>query len=1583
MRKKTFFSKILCGFLSILFLFGQISGLNPDAFAQNPPILPAPGAMVAPTLSYVPAIMKGIRLNPDDPLKIDFIVDTGNSDLPPEGFQEESLRQIRYFLTALTVPSGDLWVNLSPAEKDRIIPRQFSLTEMGRDLLSQDYLLKQLSASLLYPEHEPGKTFWQKIRARITEKYGRVDIPAETFNKIWIVPARAVVYEHGNAAFVVRSHMDVMLEEDYLLTKPQGHKVSGLSAENGDDGQISQLQTEVMREVVLPAIAEEVNTGEQFSRLRQVYHALIMAAWFRQKIRDSILGRHYVGQNKVAGVNTVGRLVKDRIYQQYVEAFQKGVYSYVREEVDPSTGQIIPRKYFSGGMSFDGTQIDEAMLIVPASAEKFMDQARSSTAGTLQTVRSQADPVEQASGLIGKWQVQGDIAVDEEDGLIRFEAREIGSGREEYIELKIKDRLPAEEALLKMASLSGHYDLVDQIIDWCRDNLQTVMVLENNEYGIHGLGTSGVVAVEERFQEDGLAWFHEAGEAMIAAGALSFENIEDELSNISREWFIQHVRGRQQTRLYAHYALRALTRQLFEQKDLELTYAVKGRLTLEEARAYARSRNTDNIGQVLRSFRERRAWVTSAAEERELIDRIAEEIREEDKIKPGQPDARTGEGEEQTTQGTHEQVLQLLSIAYHIDAFAGDSAGKMAQALRPLSGFDQEGVRDAVFDFFISRERRGVGKEIDEIRQMRVMRALSDIVPDVVLGIMERGLREMRSLPLSSYERSLKIFEFLYSSSPHGPRDEAGIQKIHAQIMEGVREQKARPHVTRSFVEHLGQAASFLVPDSFDPQILYFPEDFSTRITQLRDENAIAHLKRIYFRAGQQHNFLLRFFAKFWADALSASRADRVEYQKTTAILQRLLDADLKVIEEEDISIAGKIYFISMLSYLPSEVLSPLLPRLTAVVRQAGAKADAGKSREVLARSLKMIVGKTGQARQDMIMALEDAVRDILKKDFDALAKNDQEMKSLSRMLGDAKQRSQDSEYSEVLIQNFLQRRGELAHERVVLQSEIDSWLELAQSLIMRMGFQVRDGDLLDMMHDILLSDDLVSGRALIISALRDAVSQRHAGVIDMFLDAQGLTAGTPLHDKIMRLIDVDEGDYQDILKILSDKNIPEKTAYLLLLARSDDGALMRKAAMERQVPYAQRLYAFQMYVRHFPTRFSDEQEALSAQKELMEVLDAFSDKIDEFLAQAASDGEHLKDIFESPMLRDDMIQTYCFAFLLAAVKETSIFTPGDFVSIAKKISGARILDYFSNADEDFRLGAPFFRQHKYLPSFFAQVVLHEIMHVYMLHRNYTPRDLAAGIVHEMMSDLLAIVVTEKMGVSRDAFLAALVYDDQYQTVMDHERRIFEVHEGARAQLKVIFDKVLPAAEIGELEKILDAGVYLLFELQQRPASLSEFLAGVFRISTGDSQRPSSVENQEGESSSAEEETVLSLVLDVDFDPQFRPEEFVDTLVDPETLSVQVSAGMSGLSGQDETPDTVGGIDFDLDLVEIESVSSGDPVPDMPVGQILQNGEFQGIRPVILQILPTSLPFFIGKTGQEDPGPEISEVRQAQREINS
>src|SRR3989338_3365585 len=149
------------------------------------PVMPKPGTMVSLSPAFTPAYLKGIVIHPDNALKFDFLVHKGDGNLDENQKKEEYNKLIKYFLAALTVPDKDQWVNLSPYEKNRIVENNFGKTEMGRDLLSQDYLLKQITSSLMYPESGLGKSFWDKVYKQAYEKYGSTNIPVNTFNKVW------------------------------------------------------------------------------------------------------------------------------------------------------------------------------------------------------------------------------------------------------------------------------------------------------------------------------------------------------------------------------------------------------------------------------------------------------------------------------------------------------------------------------------------------------------------------------------------------------------------------------------------------------------------------------------------------------------------------------------------------------------------------------------------------------------------------------------------------------------------------------------------------------------------------------------------------------------------------------------------------------------------------------------------------------------------------------------------------------------------------------------------------------------------------------------------------------------------------------------------------------------------------------------------------------------------------------------------------------------------------------------------------------------------------------------------------------
>ena len=168
---------ILKKIIGLITLMAFIVTSVPFSFAQSVVAMPATGTMVTTSAAFVPAILKGMKVYPKEPLRFDFIVDAGNSALAGDPLKDETTKLARYFLASLTTPEKDLWVNLSPYEKERIIPDAFGQTEMGRDLLAEDYILKQLTSSLMYPENATGKEVWKKIYAAAAVKLTPSPIP--------------------------------------------------------------------------------------------------------------------------------------------------------------------------------------------------------------------------------------------------------------------------------------------------------------------------------------------------------------------------------------------------------------------------------------------------------------------------------------------------------------------------------------------------------------------------------------------------------------------------------------------------------------------------------------------------------------------------------------------------------------------------------------------------------------------------------------------------------------------------------------------------------------------------------------------------------------------------------------------------------------------------------------------------------------------------------------------------------------------------------------------------------------------------------------------------------------------------------------------------------------------------------------------------------------------------------------------------------------------------------------------------------------------------------------------------------------
>ncbi len=348
-------------FVILAFLANMVNGpcLAQSGQDEPMPFLPAAGEMVQLSPDYTPAHLQGLTIHPDNALQFDFLIYKGDENLEADKKRAAYKKLIKYFLASLTIPDEDQWVNLSPYENNRIIKEDFGKTEMGRDLLAEDYILKQVSSSLIYPDGAWGRKFWDKVYERAWKEYHTNQVPVNTFNKVWIVPDTAFIYESGNTAYILQSHLKVMLEEDYLSLSHHA-----ISAQPGVQNDTHAIGSQVIREIVVPELEKEVNNGKNFAALRQMYSGMVLATWYKKALRESLLGKVFADKAKVKGIDQDPK-TNESIYEQYLKAFKKGVFNYIKDDIDHYTDEEIPRKYFSGGFSrHDPTRKVQTALIV-------------------------------------------------------------------------------------------------------------------------------------------------------------------------------------------------------------------------------------------------------------------------------------------------------------------------------------------------------------------------------------------------------------------------------------------------------------------------------------------------------------------------------------------------------------------------------------------------------------------------------------------------------------------------------------------------------------------------------------------------------------------------------------------------------------------------------------------------------------------------------------------------------------------------------------------------------------------------------------------------------------------------------------------------------------------------------------------------------------------------------------------------------------------------------------------------------------------------------------------------------------------
>ncbi|MFH0753124.1 MAG: hypothetical protein V2A70_00995 [Candidatus Omnitrophota bacterium] len=173
-------------------------------------------------------------------------------------------------------------------------------------------------------------------------------------------------------------------------------------ANRSPNAETQEFAKNIIREIILPEIEKEVNEGKNFSTLRQMFYAMILATWYKRAlvgaIHESPLHQVYVDKAKTSGVLSDDPKVGEKIYAQYLEAYKKGVFNYIKDGVETLRATSLqndlkgPRQEFSGGLQLvpeiENVQVvtplemrgmDHAMLLVPVQILRVLGDRSQST----------------------------------------------------------------------------------------------------------------------------------------------------------------------------------------------------------------------------------------------------------------------------------------------------------------------------------------------------------------------------------------------------------------------------------------------------------------------------------------------------------------------------------------------------------------------------------------------------------------------------------------------------------------------------------------------------------------------------------------------------------------------------------------------------------------------------------------------------------------------------------------------------------------------------------------------------------------------------------------------------------------------------------------------------------------------------------------------------------------------------------------------------------------------------------------------------------------------------------------------------
>lgn len=303
-----------------------------------------------------PPLVGGIAFPMNNPMQIGFSLLTDASlGMPtPEEQTELQVRLGRYLNTYLVLTGDQVNVNLTPIDDYCGLPELLRHTELGRDMLSQDLVLKHYTACQLHPLTVHGKAFWDEIDTITADS--RI---IESCFRVWIIPDGATVHEKTEDGYghvtIEKLGLKVLCDADYDTLR-QLRELQRKPKAFSDATMHDKHVVDMFKKLIVPEIQREVSTGPRFGLLRQILSVLVIAKWIMEsQLGDALKKAGFLDSNtpEKYNLNTVSNDVLHSMKRLYLEMVDDGIWKYTRTHIDIERNEVQKRLYVAGGIDLN------------------------------------------------------------------------------------------------------------------------------------------------------------------------------------------------------------------------------------------------------------------------------------------------------------------------------------------------------------------------------------------------------------------------------------------------------------------------------------------------------------------------------------------------------------------------------------------------------------------------------------------------------------------------------------------------------------------------------------------------------------------------------------------------------------------------------------------------------------------------------------------------------------------------------------------------------------------------------------------------------------------------------------------------------------------------------------------------------------------------------------------------------------------------------------------------------------------------------------------------------------------------------